>query len=63
VRVLVSSTEPGKLFDLRCLVRERLVVFLRTHSEWLPTVRSTTRQVGGPGEQPAVTPVLPPPRA
>jgi len=63
VRVLVSSTEPGKLFDLRCLVRERLIVFLRTHSEWLPTVRSATRQVGGPGEQPAVAPVLPPPRA
>jgi small-conductance mechanosensitive channel len=63
VRVLVSSTEPGKLFDLRCLVRERLIVFLRTHSEWLPTVRSATRQVGGPGEQPAVTPAPPPPRA
>ena len=63
VRVLVSSTDPGKLFDLRCLVRERLIVFLRTHTEWLPTVRSATRQVGGPGEQPAGTPVPPPPRA
>jgi small-conductance mechanosensitive channel len=63
VRVLVSSTEPGKLFDLRCLVRERLIVFLRTHSEWLPTVRSATRQVGGPAEQPSPPPVPPPPRA
>jgi small-conductance mechanosensitive channel len=64
VRVLVSSTEPGKLFDLRCLVRERLIVFLRTHSEWLPTVRSATRQVGGPNEQASPPPpVLPPPRA
>jgi small-conductance mechanosensitive channel len=60
VRVLVSAADPSKLFDLRCLVRERLVLFLRTHTEWLPTVRSATRQVLGPGEQPGV-PVAPPP--
>src|SRR3954465_9465689 len=27
VRALVSARDPGKLFDLRCLVRERLIVF------------------------------------
>ena len=29
LRVLVSSTDPGKLFDLRCEIREGLVEFLR----------------------------------
>lgn len=29
LRILVSSTDPGKLFDLRCEVREGLVEFLR----------------------------------
>jgi small-conductance mechanosensitive channel len=65
VRVLVSAADPSKLFDLRCLVRERLIVFLRSHTEWLPTVRSATRQVLGPGEQAAASPAPPllPPRA
>ncbi|KFE63485.1 mechanosensitive ion channel family protein [Hyalangium minutum] len=51
VRALVSAPNPGKLFDLRCLVRERLIVFLRGRSEWLPTVRSSSRQVVIQGEQ------------
>ncbi|MDY7228577.1 mechanosensitive ion channel family protein [Hyalangium rubrum] len=50
VRALVSA-EPSKLFDLRCLVRERLIVFLRTRPGWLPTVRSETRPVVAGGEQ------------
>jgi small-conductance mechanosensitive channel len=61
VRALVSAENPSKLFDLRCLVRERLIVFLRTRPAWLPTVRSETRPTA-PGEQ--ATPVpAPTPRA
>jgi small-conductance mechanosensitive channel len=41
VRALVSSTDPGKAFDLRCEVREGLIEFLRrNHPESLPRVRS-----------------------
>src|SRR2546421_12126483 len=40
VRALVSSTDPGKTFDLRCDVREGLIEFLRRHHpESLPCVR------------------------
>jgi hypothetical protein len=35
----LSAADPGKNFDLRCLVRERLFVFLRQHPEWLPRTR------------------------
>jgi len=51
VRALVSAEDPGKLFDLRCLVRERLIVFLRSRPGWLPTVRSETRPLVAQGEQ------------
>jgi small-conductance mechanosensitive channel len=41
VRALVSSTDPGKAFDLRCDVREGLIEFLRRHHpESLPKVRN-----------------------
>jgi small-conductance mechanosensitive channel len=41
VRALVSSTDPGKAFDLRCDVREGLIEFLRrNHPESLPKVRN-----------------------
>ena len=41
VRALVSSTDPGKAFDLRCEVREGLIQFLRRHHpESLPRVRN-----------------------
>jgi small-conductance mechanosensitive channel len=41
VRALVSSTDPGKAFDLRCEVREGLIRFLqRHHPESLPRVRN-----------------------
>jgi small-conductance mechanosensitive channel len=41
VRALVSSTTPGKTFDLRCDVREGLIEFLRRHHpESLPKVRN-----------------------
>ena len=40
VRVLVSAEDSAALFDLRCLVRERLVDFLRAeHPEALPLQR------------------------
>ena len=40
VRALVSSTDPGKAFDLRCEVREGLIQFLcRNYPESLPCVR------------------------
>src|SRR5438876_2021896 len=41
VRALVSGTDPGKTFDLRCEVREGLIEFLRRdYSESLPRVRN-----------------------
>jgi small-conductance mechanosensitive channel len=61
VRALVSAADPSKLFDLRCLVRERLIVFLRGHPGWLPTVRSETRPLP-PGDQAGTAPA-PTPRA
>ena len=39
LRILLSAADPSKSFDLRCLVRERLLVFLRQHPEWLPRTR------------------------
>jgi small-conductance mechanosensitive channel len=43
VRALVSSTDPGKTFDLRCEVREGLVEFLqRNHPESLPRQRNVS---------------------
>jgi small-conductance mechanosensitive channel len=41
VRALVSATDPGKVFDLRCEVREGLIDFLvRNYPESLPRQRS-----------------------
>jgi small-conductance mechanosensitive channel len=41
VRALVSSSDPGKAFDLHCEVREGLIQFLqRHHPEGLPRVRN-----------------------
>ena len=41
VRCLVSGTDPGKTFDLRCEVREGLIEFLRReYPESLPRVRN-----------------------
>jgi small-conductance mechanosensitive channel len=43
VRALVSGTDPGKTFDLRCEVREGLIDFLwRHHPESLPRSRNMT---------------------
>ena len=43
VRALVSAANSDKLGDLRFLVRERMVLFLRARPQWLPTVRSESR--------------------
>ncbi|MBO0694589.1 MAG: mechanosensitive ion channel [Verrucomicrobia bacterium] len=41
VRALVSGTDPGKVFDLRCEVREGLIEYLcRNHPESLPRQRN-----------------------
>lgn len=42
VRVLVSAAT-ANLWDLRCVVREQLVNFLRARPEWLPTTRTEAR--------------------
>ena len=55
VRALVSVANSEKLFDLRALVRERLVQFLRANPQWLPITRTESRQV------PAPPPPAPPP--
>ncbi len=52
VRVLVSAATSGATFDLRCLVRERMVHFLRARPEWLPFTRTEARPSGVP-PQPA----------
>jgi small-conductance mechanosensitive channel len=40
IRALVGAFDFGVLWDLRCLVRERLIAVLRAHPEWLPRVRT-----------------------
>jgi len=45
VRALVSATDPGKTFDLRCEVREGLIQFLCcNYPESLPKVRNVTEE-------------------
>ena len=61
LRVLLSAT-PDNLFDLRCVVREGMMVYLRERPEWLPTTRTESRSAGQSrtGEP---SPGLPPPVA
>ncbi|PTL78460.1 mechanosensitive ion channel family protein [Vitiosangium sp. GDMCC 1.1324] len=61
VRVLVS-TMPGTLFDLRCLVREKMMEYLRSRPLWLPTTRTESRAALQPpaGEQASPPPPGPP---
>ncbi len=45
LRALMSATDSGKAWDLRCYVREELVKYLqREHPQALPTVRAEIRQ-------------------
>ena len=46
LRLLASANSSDDAFDLRCLVREELLVFLRAHPEWLPTQRVEHRPKG-----------------
>ncbi len=39
VRLLASSSTSDDAFDLRCLLREELLIFLRAHPDWMPTQR------------------------
>ncbi len=66
VRALVSVASSDKLFDLRALVRERLVEFLRANPQWLPITRTEARQVppaSPPGDGQSPPAPQPPPRA
>jgi small-conductance mechanosensitive channel len=47
VRLLASAATSDDAFDLRCLVREALLVFLRAHPDWLPTKRVEHRPRDG----------------
>ena len=40
LRALVSAADAGKAFDLRCIVREKLVAFLQRQPHGLPVVRA-----------------------
>ena len=55
IRVLVGGTADS-LFDLRCLVRERLLAFARNHPSWLPhdrVIRASPRPEDPPPSTPA----------
>jgi small-conductance mechanosensitive channel len=63
VRALVSAT-PANLFDLRALVREKLMTYLRARPEWLPITRTESRPVAPPPTStPAGEQAQPPPPA
>ena len=69
VRVLVSG-KPGILFDLRALVREQLMRYLRARPHWLPTTRTESRTASSPmppkqeeREDEEQSPSLSPPRS
>jgi small-conductance mechanosensitive channel len=48
LRILVSASNAGRAFDLRCEVREKLIEFIkREHPEALPTLRA---EMSGPAE-------------
>jgi len=47
VRILASAATADDAFDLRCLIREELLVFLRAHPDWLPTKRVEHRPLDG----------------
>jgi small-conductance mechanosensitive channel len=54
LRILVSSPDPDSNWNLRCLIRERLVNVLRQHPEWLPTTRTESRaREANPTQAPA----------
>jgi small-conductance mechanosensitive channel len=57
LRVLVSAADSGRAWDLRCLVRERLIDFVRReHPQFLPRLRA---QVDGERPEPSAAPAQP----
>lgn len=54
LRALVSASDAGKAFDLRCLVREKLMLFLQGQPHGLPLLRAEASHLA-----PAAEPVLP----
>jgi hypothetical protein len=51
IRCLMSSRNSSENFDLRCIVRERMMSFVREHyPEAFPTMRVTAK--GGAGDLP-----------
>ena len=59
LRALVSAADPNASWDLRCLVRERLVGFLKRNPSWLPNARSMS--VAAEATTAAQAPSTPPP--
>lgn len=60
LRALMSAANAGSAFDLRCLVRERLIAFLqRQHPGALPRVRADVRE-GDAGPPSRAAPAGPP---
>ncbi len=63
LRMLVSANADN-LFDLRALVREGMMVWLRARPEWLPTTRTESRTAAAQAkaaEPPPPAPAAPPP--
>lgn len=55
LRCLVSSAGSAQLFDLRCLIRERMIEFLREkYPQALPTMRVELREIGARAKETAV---------
>ena len=47
IRILVSATNSGRTFDLRCEVREKLIDFIqREYPKALPQIRLNSRRYG-----------------
>ncbi|RKG77459.1 mechanosensitive ion channel family protein [Corallococcus terminator] len=51
LRALVSASDAGKAFDLRCLVREKLVAFLQAQPHGLPLLRAEASHLAFPEEK------------
>jgi len=53
VRALVSATDSGRAFDLRCFVRENLVSFVqKNYPESLPRTRAVVSRTGNGNKEP-----------
>lgn len=57
VRALISAADSGKQWDLRCLVREKLIAFLRAQPVGLPVLRAETLPTSAPALERSVNTV------